>query len=218
VAGGRGTYPTCSIDEERAMIPTATETRPGLRERKKQRTRDHIRETALRLFADQGYEATTVQQVAEAADVSLSTLFRYFPTKAQLVLRVDLSTLVRDAFRDAGPGDSVFDAIEAALRASFPELAATGPAGAPGDAHAVTTLARARDALLGEATGAVGLYAELIAEHWGRDPHDPLVQAASGAVVGVGMAAWSADRDLGRAAALRILHVGMQGLEEAFRP
>lgn len=200
------------------MIPTATEIRPGLRERKKERTRSQIRETAMRLFAERGYEATTVQQIAEAADVSLSTLFRYFPTKAQLVLRVDLSTLVRDAFRSAARDDSVFDAIEAALRDSLPELAATGPAGAPEDAHAVTTLARARDALLGEATGAVGLYAELIAEHWGRDPHDALVQAASGAVAGVGMAAWSADRDLGRATALRILHVGLQGLEEAFRP
>ena len=200
------------------MTLTASDARPGLRERKKERTRAQIRETALRLFAEQGYEATTVQQVAEAAEVSLSTLFRYFPTKARLVLRVDLSRLVRDAFRAAGPDDSVFDAIEGAMRESFPELSTVGPTDAAEDEHALFTLARARGALLGEATGAVGLFAELIAEHWGRDAHDPLVQAASGAVVGVGMAAWSADRDLGRAAALRILETGMQGLEEAFRP
>lgn len=200
------------------MTLTADQPRPGLRERKKARTRAQIRETALGLFAEQGYEATTVQQIAEAAEVSLSTLFRYFPTKAQLVLQVDLSSLVRDAFRDASPDDTVFDAIEVALRATLPELSTAVPGATPPDEHALTTLSHARDALLGAATGAVGLYAELIAEHWDRDPHDALVQAASGAVVGVGMAAWSADRDLGRSAALRILHVGMQGLEDAFRP
>jgi hypothetical protein len=44
------------------------------------------------------------------------------------------------------------------------------------------------------------------------------VQAASGAVVGVGIAAWTADRDLGRDAALRILEVGLRGLEQGFSP
>jgi transcriptional regulator GlxA family with amidase domain len=55
--------------------------RPGLRERKKTKTRAAIREHALRLFREQGYEATTVEQIAEAAEVSHSTFFRYFPTK-----------------------------------------------------------------------------------------------------------------------------------------
>lgn len=198
------------------MTPAPTR-QPGLRERKKERTRNEIRAAALRLFAEQGYEATTVGQIADSADVSLSTLFRYYPTKAQLVLSVDLPALVRAAFASAAPGDSVFDAISVAMRASFPEVTAAFPDG-DSDPRATTTLARAREALLGEATGAVGLFAELIAERWGRDPHDPLVQAAAGGVVGVGVAAWSADRDVGREAALRIIEVGMDGLEEAFRP
>jgi len=192
--------------------------RPGLRERKRARTLEQIRAHALRLFLEQGYEATTVHQIAEAADVSPSTLFRYFPTKAQLVLPFDLATLIRDAFDTLSPDDSVFDAIHSALRASFAELSTLDADGETHEEGVSYALARAREALLGKATGAVGLIADLIGEQWGRDPHDPLVQAAAGGVVGVGVAAWSADRDLGRVAALRILEVGMQGLEDGFRP
>jgi AcrR family transcriptional regulator len=200
------------------MTVTGAAAAPGLRERKKARTRAEIRAQALRLFFAQGYEATTVQQVADAAEVSLSTLFRYFPTKAQLVLPTDLATLVRDARVGRAPGDTVFDSIHGALRTSFDELSAVAAGSAPEDERVTVTLARAHDALLGEATGAVGLFAELIGEEWGRAPHDDLVQAAAGSVVGVAVAAWSADRDLGREAALRILSVGMGALEEGFRP
>ncbi len=190
----------------------------GLRERKKARTRAEIREQALRLFLAQGYEATTVQQIADAAEVSLSTLFRYYPTKARLALPFDLESLIRDAFASLGPDASVFAAIHAAMRASFDEFVVVDDGRSGDDGHAAATLAQAREAVQGEMTAAVGLIAELIGERWARDPHDTTVQAASGGVVGVGIAAWSADRDLGRDAALRILDVGLRGLEEGFRP
>ncbi|MCX4747036.1 TetR family transcriptional regulator [Kitasatospora sp. NBC_01287] len=58
----------------------------SLRERKKQRTRRALRQEGYRLFAEQGWEATTVDQIAAAAEVSPATFFRYFPTKEDLVL------------------------------------------------------------------------------------------------------------------------------------
>ena len=60
-------------------------TMAGLRERKKHATRKAIHEAGLRLFADQGYAATTMEQVAEAADVSRATVFTYFPAKEDIV-------------------------------------------------------------------------------------------------------------------------------------
>ena len=58
----------------------------GLRERKKQKTRESIQRTALRLFEKQGYAETTIEQIAAAVEISPSTFFNYFPTKEDVVL------------------------------------------------------------------------------------------------------------------------------------
>ncbi|WP_204165928.1 TetR family transcriptional regulator [Streptomyces sp. NEAU-S7GS2] len=76
----------------------------GLRERKKIQTRQAIRRAAYRLFEEQGYDATPIDQIAEAADVSPSTVFRYFPTKEDIVLTDEYDTVLEAGLR-ARPGD-----------------------------------------------------------------------------------------------------------------
>jgi AcrR family transcriptional regulator len=63
-----------------------TDPEPDWRQRKKIITRDRIRASALQLFREQGYDATTVEQIAAAAGVSHMTFFRYFPTKEDAAL------------------------------------------------------------------------------------------------------------------------------------
>jgi AcrR family transcriptional regulator len=68
------------------MPETITPIARTLRARKKQKTRESIQREAMRLFGKQGYDQTTVEQIAAAADISPSTFFNYFPTKEDVVL------------------------------------------------------------------------------------------------------------------------------------
>jgi AcrR family transcriptional regulator len=71
-----------------------TEPEPDWRQRKKTATRDRIRASALRLFREQGYDATTVEQIAAAAGVSHMTFFRYFPAKEDVALSDSYDPLI----------------------------------------------------------------------------------------------------------------------------
>ncbi|GAA1012888.1 TetR family transcriptional regulator [Acrocarpospora pleiomorpha] len=90
----------------------------GLRERKKEQTRRRIAEVAMRLFAERGYDAVTVNEIAAAAEVAKVTLFKYFPTKESLVLEgvaeEDLARIVSSR----PPGQSPLTALRAYYRAS----------------------------------------------------------------------------------------------------
>jgi AcrR family transcriptional regulator len=74
-----------------------TEPEPDWRQRKKNATRDRIRASALRLFGEQGYDATTVEQIAAGAGVSHMTFFRYFPAKEAVVLSDSYDPLLAEA-------------------------------------------------------------------------------------------------------------------------
>ena len=85
----------------------------GLRERKKQRTRELIAETARRLFGERGFDHVTIAEVARAAEVSEQTVFNYFPTKEDLVYW-RLESFEQDllaAIRERDPRQSVLQAF-----------------------------------------------------------------------------------------------------------
>jgi AcrR family transcriptional regulator len=73
-----------------------TRPEPDWRQRKKTATRDRIRACAMRLFREQGYDATTVEQIAAAAGVSHMTFFRYFPAKEDVALSDSSDPLIAE--------------------------------------------------------------------------------------------------------------------------
>jgi AcrR family transcriptional regulator len=102
---------------------------PGLRERKKQRTRELIAETARSLFAERGFERVTVAEIARAAEVSQQTVFNYFPSKEDLVYwRLEsFEEELLATIRDRAPGESALTAFGRVLLAQRGLLASDDP-------------------------------------------------------------------------------------------
>ncbi|MDT0442566.1 TetR/AcrR family transcriptional regulator [Streptomyces johnsoniae] len=102
--------------------PAASEspaTQGALRERKRVRTRRAIRKAAYDLFDKHGYEGTRVDQIAEAAEVSTSTVFRYFPTKEDIVLASDDNPFLEAALRARPEQETPLAALREAMRESM---------------------------------------------------------------------------------------------------
>ena len=182
------------------MVSTSQHQPGGLRERKKARTRAAIREHALRLFRENGYQRTTVEKIAEAAEVSPSTFFRYFPTKEDLVLQDDMDTRMIEAFERQPAGLSPLSAVRAAAREMFASYTE-----ADLDLLAETTaltmnVPEVRARAMDEFARTITVISEALAKRTGRPVDDLAVRTAAGAIIGVMMSitmpweGWSNDR------------------------
>lgn len=169
--------------------PSAAATPPGLRERKKQRTREHIAQVARALFVQRGFEAVSVSEIAREADVAQKTVFNYFPTKEDLVfqrLEVFEDELL-EGIRRREPGESALDAFGRYILQPRGLLARPEP---EARAHllAVTRMIVESPALRAREHQILGRYTEslasLIAE---EDPRVDEVEAwvAANAMIGV---------------------------------
>ena len=171
------------------MSSLREESRPGLRERKKTKTRAAIQAAALELFARHGYHATTVEQIAEMAEVSPSTFFRYFPTKEYVVLHDRYDPLLLAEFRSQPAELSSIAALRRTLRTVLGALPADEQARERQRAMLIITVPELRARALDQLTTALRPFAEAIAERTGRGRNDPAVRALTGAVLGVSMTA-----------------------------
>jgi AcrR family transcriptional regulator len=95
----------------------------GLRERKKQQTRQAIHEAAMKLFAERGFDATTIADIAEAADISPRTFFAYFSAKEEVVFqKFDMAIEDFDrALRERPEGTTALEALRAWIQRVAPE-------------------------------------------------------------------------------------------------
>jgi AcrR family transcriptional regulator len=178
-------------------LPTVS---PGLRERKKARTRASIREHALRLFRENGYQRTTVEQIAAAAEVSPSTFFRYFPTKEDLVLQDDMDTRMVEAFERQPPGLGPVAAVRAAAREVFGSYSEADLDVIRETSTLTVTVPEVRARTMDEFARTIAVISEALARRTGRPADDLAVRAVAGAIIGVIMSitmpweGWSSDR------------------------
>ncbi|MER7913331.1 TetR family transcriptional regulator [Streptomyces sp. NPDC096068] len=100
-------------------------TRPSLRERKKAKTRAAIRKAAYRLAAEDGWEAATTDRIAAAAEVSPSTVARYFPVREDILLTDEDDALLEARLRARPAGEDPLESLRAvlleAVRTAFAE-------------------------------------------------------------------------------------------------
>jgi AcrR family transcriptional regulator len=199
-------------------LPASAELRSaGLRERKKERTRETIRARALHLFVTQGYDATTVQQIIDDVEISESTFFRYFPTKADVVLTDDFDPIIVAAFLAQPPELTSIAALRRAFGEAFGQLTVEDVAEQSARMQLILSVPELRASMLDQFGQAMRLLAQAVAERAGRAPDDMMVIAVSGAVVGVAMAVMFTMMDDPNADLHAVLDEAMGNLEAGLR-
>ena len=187
----------------------------GLRERKKQRTRQLIADTARRLFAERGFDRVTVAEIAREAEVAQATVFNYFPTKEDLFYsRLEaFEEGLLTAVRDRAPGQGVLAAFGAFLLGQGGVLAMNTPGGddeATVQVRTVTRVITESPALLARERQVFDHYAlalaALIAAETGAEEGDVVPLVVANALLGLHRAliAYVREQALAGAPAARI--------------
>ncbi len=164
----------------------------GLRESKKQRTRETIAQAAADLFQEHGFESVTIDEIARAADVSRQTVFNYFPTKEQMLFdrEEEVGRALVALVADVPDGTALVAAFRGHTRAFWERFGAVLASGA--DTHGFWEIVQASPALRDYAEASSGRQArsvgDALALTWGRPAGDPMCQALARALCGVNAA------------------------------
>ncbi|MGE8205634.1 TetR family transcriptional regulator [Heyndrickxia sp. NPDC080065] len=165
-------------------MSTQGEPKPSLRERKKAKTRATIQKNAIRLFREQGYLATTVEQIAEVSEISPSTFFRYFPTKESVVLEDDYDPLLIESYKQQPPELSPIQALRGAVREGLSKLTDVELETIRERVELSMKVPELRAASVIHLSESTHMIANLVAERIGRDKSDVSVITFAGAVTG----------------------------------
>ncbi|MGE2736043.1 TetR/AcrR family transcriptional regulator [Mycolicibacterium vaccae] len=157
----------------------------GLRERKKAQTRLAIRQAAFALFEKQGYANTTVEQIAEAADVSPRTFYRYFGNKEALLISDDHSSPIVSAFADAPDDLSVVSAYRYGMEKVFNSLSPEERDNAIDGQRLLYQVPESRALIYTEYVRLIGLLTDALAERLGPDTDEFERRVIAGAIAGV---------------------------------
>jgi AcrR family transcriptional regulator len=156
----------------------------GLRERKKIKTRATIRAQALRLFKEQGYTETSVEQIADAAEVSPSTFFRYFPAKEDVLLADDIDPILLEVLAEQPLDLPPLTAIRRAVTAVFARLSRDDMERELERQQLIYAIPELRQAVMTALYQSIDMIASATAARVGRSPDDFEVRVFAGAVAG----------------------------------
>ncbi|MFJ2767621.1 TetR/AcrR family transcriptional regulator [Streptomyces sp. NPDC087300] len=162
----------------------ASAPRPGLRERKKLKTRLAIRAATYGLIREQGYEATTVERIAEAAEVSPSTVLRYFPTKEDIVLTDEYDPLLESELRARPADEPIVESLRHVLRRAVSLGLAEEPEVTRLRTKLMTEVPAVRSRMLESMSVTGAVLCRVIAERTGRDAGDLEVRVFSMGLIG----------------------------------
>lgn len=156
----------------------------GLRERKKIKTREAIRTATYALIKEQGYDATTIDQIAERAEVSPSTVFRYFPTKEDIVLTDEYDPILLEELR-ARPADepwaqTVRYVMQEAVRTGIEE----DPEVARIRTHLLVQVPAVRSRMMESMSVTGRMFATAVAERTGLPPDSLEVRVYTMSIIG----------------------------------
>lgn len=180
----------------------AAEPRTSLRERKKLATRRSLRRHALDLVAQRGFMHVTVEDIAEAAEVSPRTFFNYFPSKEAALFGADPEriTALREGVLHQAPGESALGALRQVLVAEARKVTSElGDLGEPQEMLRRMKVVRAdphlRAAQSAHMANVESALAEALAERLGkdpaRDPYPALLASIAGAVIRATTVFWA---------------------------
>ncbi|MGY1497945.1 TetR/AcrR family transcriptional regulator [Streptomyces sp. QTS52] len=164
--------------------PLADRPQLGLRERKKIKTRMAIRAATYELIGDQGYDATTIEQIAERAEVSQSTVFRYFPTKEDIVLTDEYDSMLEEELRARPADEPWIDSLRYVLKRAVGISSMEEPEVTRLRSRLMLEVPAVRSRMIESMSETGRLLCRVIAERTGRDAADLEVRVYAMSLIG----------------------------------